>query len=790
MLRHHLFAGCVLLVSTISVSAQTFDIKISYYDTYDNAIQRKAAIEDSLGHFAEGVYEVTNGAHKIGRVTIYTDGAFKDNTDIVWVQSCWPNAHTNGRGFAGSRIEHCDDFDGTDMLAGPRYGGYTIVHEWGHFTYAMFDEYSNSDQACGGDIGSPCADDVAVQNSIMNNQDKAIGEGDVLGDLAWLNFSTGLNNAADTNAHYRSYQASAWEVLIRPVSQDPVSLDGNRVFYQDLVSVAPAANAAPSFEINTPEGQQAARSDLVIEWKRGSDADGTRRKLRDSTFIGVVRMLVIDNSRLISAEQLEDVKTSVQQTIYDAEFGDVIGIQTFCDNEIAPLTLIDGEETQTQLADAVQNIQSCEQLPYLSQALDNARIALVNADTDPTFVSQIYLFAHGFNAEPGLVAQAALEQAGIPVYSFQLGPTWSDGTRLRHLSVETEGAYYETSDSQELTNMLNEAAMDSSPVVDIEVTSNYKTIEGQLNVPFYLDETLGDVEITVGYFGDDFSMSTTDPAGTTTEVAVDSICDIDTGENGDEEPILFCVLESADTIGEWQLNLTGNGEVFYSVNALPKTNNDAIFANIVQRGQKEWVDFGQPIILDARVGSNMPLTQLEVTGEVVTPDDIYDVTFKDDGVAPDRLAQDGIYSVSVDAPSIGEYEVTVWFDNREATAQYSNYSVNYAPNKAGQTPPATLTPMTQKFMRSSYAEIFVDDASEEYDRVMDWMETVIPQILTTWDMDELGDIDVYQGVRYYNTTGYAVGYYQDQLHLYHANMGLIPLGSIANYLPFAEAAGF
>jgi hypothetical protein len=236
----------------ISSTVGIFDIRVSYYDTYDNAMSRKGQIEDNIRHWADGVYESTNGAHRLGKVTIDTNGGSTTSNivDVLWVASCWPNANPGGRGKAGGRIEHCDTFKAAnvDYLSRTRSGGYTIAHEWGHFAYALRDEYQNVSQKC--DIPQqpsqhpypPCESDVGVIDSIMHSQWKAVGRNETLGDLNWLNFSTKRNNDGaniTTNAQARTYKASAWETLTRDPSLDPMNF--GRVFYKGLVAVAPAA---------------------------------------------------------------------------------------------------------------------------------------------------------------------------------------------------------------------------------------------------------------------------------------------------------------------------------------------------------------------------------------------------------------------------------------------------------------------------------------------------------------------------------------------------------------------
>jgi hypothetical protein len=103
------------LVSAPAQAASVHDLRVSYHDTAANTEARKAKIAATFEYFAEADYEMTNGVHRIGKVTIYTDGAYYDKADIVWRNGsgdgneCWFSADVNGRGHAGSHILHCDN---------------------------------------------------------------------------------------------------------------------------------------------------------------------------------------------------------------------------------------------------------------------------------------------------------------------------------------------------------------------------------------------------------------------------------------------------------------------------------------------------------------------------------------------------------------------------------------------------------------------------------------------------------------------------------------------------------
>ncbi|MFP4328786.1 MAG: hypothetical protein ACLFQL_12310, partial [Paracoccaceae bacterium] len=108
------------------------------------------AYEERIEEFANAVYESTNGAHKIGRVTVYRDYKQSSLADVVWETDCdnnpgsqgGPWAHPGGFGKAGKFIHMCTNWTGSSTMSDPKGSGYTLAHEWGHYAYNVFDEYA------------------------------------------------------------------------------------------------------------------------------------------------------------------------------------------------------------------------------------------------------------------------------------------------------------------------------------------------------------------------------------------------------------------------------------------------------------------------------------------------------------------------------------------------------------------------------------------------------------------------------------------------------------------------
>ncbi len=250
-------------VATRMTASEAFDITVSLYNNPVGA--QRTPYEEMMRHFADGVFEMSNGVHKLRTVTIYPNDGRKGRADVQWIARCHPNAHIAGYGLEGLRIEMCDSFSGVNFLQDHASGGYMLAHEWGHYLYALYDEYRGSDTCNPMRPGWPCISDTPVEPSIMHSQWKARG-----GNFVWLNFSTALNNTRNT-AQHRIYRASGWETLVRQPELDP--RDGvlynypRRPYFPALSDVAPAAGQAPRIDLVSGH---TARSALSIVWAPGS----------------------------------------------------------------------------------------------------------------------------------------------------------------------------------------------------------------------------------------------------------------------------------------------------------------------------------------------------------------------------------------------------------------------------------------------------------------------------------------------------------------------------------------
>ena len=127
----------------------------------------------------------------------------------------WPNAAASGTALGcGEQLRMFDTFSSgpTNFLdaAERQYGGYTLAHEFGHYFYGLYDEYSDSKADCA-KVGliTPCKDDQPVNNSMMTQQENAEGGSTTnTGPFAWLNFSPASTSLPRTPSCARSAPAA------------------------------------------------------------------------------------------------------------------------------------------------------------------------------------------------------------------------------------------------------------------------------------------------------------------------------------------------------------------------------------------------------------------------------------------------------------------------------------------------------------------------------------------------------------------------------------------------------
>jgi hypothetical protein len=241
---------------------------------YPSTTEERAPYENIIKYFADAVYESSNGVHKLGTVTFYPPSTSIDQIDIKWFDTCHPESIPGGIVLKGGSLIMCNVFEYEcgefigrhDFISEQMQGGNTLGHEWGHYFYGLYDEY----QARLCDLGDylippyyqPWIIDEPVKDSIMNRQSNAVDPS----TYSWLNFSIKKNHTPWKTAQWRVYEASAWDTLTRPISEDPPHyflrfVYPERKYYPELGAVKPGENEDARIDLT---GE--ARSGLKFRW--------------------------------------------------------------------------------------------------------------------------------------------------------------------------------------------------------------------------------------------------------------------------------------------------------------------------------------------------------------------------------------------------------------------------------------------------------------------------------------------------------------------------------------------
>jgi hypothetical protein len=717
----------------------SYDLLVSYHDTYANTVPAKqAAIEENFKYMADAVYEMSNGTQRLRTVTIYTDKAKSDVADVIWSaikspdqfeideegkfkldqngnkipKSCWFNAYPGGRIAEKGpfkRIEHCDIGGyqkpyAQNTLQDAVYGGYTLGHEFGHYFYKLYDEYQG--QTLSSHPTLPSSKDTPVDLSIMQSQAKA-----KLGDYRWLNFSTSVNNKGN-NAQFRVYGASAWDILVREPANDPKDNGWERIFYPELLKVAPKAGEMPSLELDKAGAQEIARKELKFIWKQGALEQNTRRLRLGNQPAAVV--VALDISKGVSTEQLDSVKTAVKQWIQDANVGDYVSIVTVGNNSnvVQPLINIHAEAAKDTLNLAVDAISTTNETAHLENGLQTALAQLQTAPQSYSWA--VYLVTAGENAADSdpLKVLTNYQDQYVLLHTIGLSDQQSNADLLNKLAYDTYGLYWQSNGALEDIAMgLDEADQYTSPAINVTVAQQSQMISGEQTFDFYIDEGLGRINFRATYTGNlqDATLTLVDPNGYSFELPTD-YCQT-TSEAMIKQSICGATVDYIDR-GIWQLKVKANVPTLdfnYHIQGVAKDNNSVIYAAIEATGSEK-ITFPQPLLVAASVGNNLPITDLTVSAILETPDGRKQpFILRDDGVAPDDQANDGMYLGKLNYTSNGLHKIHAYFSNVDNKAKYTNKGVSYSPLPEGMPTPDPFTPVNVPFTRIATTNIDVQD---------------------------------------------------------------------------------
>jgi hypothetical protein len=675
----------------------------------------RAKYEAIIGYFADAVYEMSNGLERIGKVTIYRDKANFDTASIQWIPTCWPNANLSGFSRSGARVEMCDVFQTVNFLQRTQDGGYTIAHEWGHYFFGMSDEYAGS-TATGQYPSNPLSTDVPTQYSVMNNQWNAIS------DLRWLNFSTAVTYSANT-AQGRVFGASAWDTLSRPPAQDPyVAGYWTRLYWPELASVKPAAGQLPQIDQSVAGWQAKARGQLQVVWTpsfaTSAPVPGAPESGQQTLSVvnGVVREIVVDTSSFVAEANLTEIKAALGALIEQAQDGDVFGLTVYDGTAVQPfgLTAVKSQADRDNLIAEINKLASGTSVANPGAALQAAYTTLTDVSVPEGADRVVYWITSGrvtTGSNPVSLVENFLT-ANIPLWIYGIAPSDGDQNNLRQLADMTGGSYTAVKNGSGLLKAFEQADQETSREQDTLLkwdgwmmdrgTAVEETVE--------VDATLAQVDFSISYDGaaGDLTLTITDAESTVTAVNLANDCD--TTDAGTIDEFTTCIISfPAPAAGTWTISSSEAPADTYFMYYVSGTAaaGESTYSVTLQFPDGGTTTYPQPIRVEASIKQGFPVAGLNAVGYIFDPDgNGTAIQFRDDGVAPDAVANDGVYSAYAGYSGDGDYLAAVQFDNAAGTAYYTDAGLM---TTGTQTQPT----ITANFERYAEAQVTVQGWQED-----------------------------------------------------------------------------
>jgi len=691
---NHWFSGPVMENSKSDnddeADAKLLDIVISLYN---NPTENRYVYESIIKSFADGVYEQSNAMHKIRKVRIYTNGKYSDGCDILWNERGNPSA-TRHYGFSGSHINMFNQMkygNGTDLflLDMPSKAGYVIAHEWGHYYYGLYDEYRGKD-SLHWKSHMPWDTDEPVSPSIMNNQWNAFPL-----NFEWLNHSTAKNNTKKT-AQHRIFQASGWETLVRPTEDDPRTgtfwTRPDRIFWPELKDVAPAPDEDPRIDL-----PGSARSDLEIIWM-------------DEKY---VFQIVFDNSsNMKNDNRLDNTKTAVNLLIDQAIKGTTsMGLIRFSNKAyvVQSIMEINSELDKTQLKSKINSTSTYSATNNLGQALDLA-IKGLNALGTSDDSKAVFLISSGKypTGDDPLSFISEFQSAQVPIFSFSCD-SYADEA-LNALAKATKGnLYILTSKLKDYINSFQHAnqkftqrkAFSGGAKKCDSLVTNYSQIK--------IDSTVNSMDVVVNYPGTSSTdqLSLFDPKGVLYSPTSED-------QSGSETLCQYSI-DNPES-GNWKLEITPVGEpLFVNYQASGLTKEEITYSLSVTSFNGGVIHYPDPMVLSVKLEKELSIAGINLYADLEKPDgNIESFVLKDDGVAPDFIADDGDYTTIIDYDQNGTYNINIIANNDLGTARSTYNGISVSPDENGeQLDPIPDESITENFSRYASLQITIEDFEDD-----------------------------------------------------------------------------
>ena len=461
------------------------------------------AFEERIKEFANAVFQATNGAHKVGRVTIYRDYKQRALADVQWEENCAGNngpwAMAGGFGKSGKYIHFCTNWSGAStLMPSPKGSGYTLAHEWGHYAYNVYDEYAANQ--CQVNLGTlwgllcpawqPRSSDT-VSNTIMHMQWSAANNTVVAGyggsSADYLEFSTSNHvpfTGTGSNGQKRYFGESAWETLTRNPATDPNWPGLDRTQYTTMT-----APTDPNWIVSGPITD--AQSELDIRWVGDQIVE-----------------LMIDRSGSMGGSPIANAKTGANLLIQQLPNGQsAVGVGSFASSAGQNYAITDIPDPDSGIKAAAIAAVNGLSASGVTALYDGLMLALNQVDnfqttTGSTREGVVYVLSDGGdNSSSATESQviAAFQAAKVPIVAFGYGSGAPTGT-LSRMAAATGGLFLQSPTTvAEIQAALLTANAAFSNNVLLSSNTSAATASTTTNLVVAIDDLLESVTINVNW---------------------------------------------------------------------------------------------------------------------------------------------------------------------------------------------------------------------------------------------------------------------------------------------------
>ncbi len=757
-----------LWAAPVAPPVETFNLAISLWNTPTVGTERDN-YEQVINHFANAVFQATNGGAKIGRINVYSNATSPEKNSIMWGKRRKPAAYINGYTNGGYILfadtlqigddpydpaDHMNIFIGTqaEIDVKTTKAGYVLAHEFMHYVYGLGDQYKGTETITNEakTPGIPRLSDIASDYTLMSDYLDGVDEfGDV--DEAWMNLDVFEDipqwKKLGKTAQSRMYQvntgtdeapvlreAASWDVLAKNNIQTPDWGARAPILTYDFTSLSayvPLVSQEIVSGINTvtyrhdtqldpaelPAISWVAADEVAIEFimdVSGSMGSGLGSKLRDAKDAAIK---MVDGNFTVGTTwaglvQFTDAATVVRSMAKMTTDTHITNFKTAIDGI--------GGGGGTQLYQGMQaGFTDMTTNPYNADGMVPVRAAFVLADGDDD---------GGIPTKATIIA--SYKSQGIPVFTFGYQATPSSEQDLSDVAVETGGiAYVNLTTPIDLNaafvNSLYQATAKELIVSDRQIATNAETfsVSGQWK-----------------RFEARFHNTCPTFAATFT---VGGVVQTPTKVSAGGEIMEFDVITTTST-KTWSVTMANCPPLTFDI-WRTKSATGAIVTN-AEAVIKPNYSYPSGALLVATAYADAPLTGLTAVAEITFPvsSAVVSVNLNDDGLDGDAIASDGIYSVLWDEyTEDGVYSIVITFDNDAGTARTTYANMRFSNGQA-----APSVPYTEPFDRVVKATMTIEDmeADDHGDDTSD--PTDVDAYVETMKgrMDSDGDHDVFKMV--------------------------------------------